>query len=141
MLREFPCVRAGGDRAYIDLFGIDARRRAHIVETKIGDDAWARGHHKVLATRLGHRTVEPIHLDFVVATPKSGRPAIGPYTEPQALALHGSIPWRFGHCTKRASPRAASAVPRVGSCSTTRVTQSMLGGRQPDDDPGGFRLS
>jgi hypothetical protein len=61
--RELPCVRPRGQRAFIDLAGVDAAGRIHLVETKIGDDPmlvlqgldywiWADAHRAELAEHL-----------------------------------------------------------------------------------------
>ena len=105
--REFPCVRPGGERAYIDLFGLDAAGSMHIVETKIGSDvmlvlqgldywAWAEGHRAELTTEFGAALNAPIKLDFVVARPASGGLPLGPYTAPQTEVLPWNLRWRFG---------------------------------------------
>lgn len=106
VVREFPCVRPGGDRAYIDLLGVDAKNDLHIVETKIGDDvmlvlqgvdyyAWAINHRAELVTQLGLGTSPTVYLDFVVSPAADGASVIGPCTASQAEVLDGSVPWRF----------------------------------------------
>ena len=105
--REFPCVRPGGERAYIDLLGVDSTGSMHIVETKIGSDvmlvlqgldywAWAEAHRAALTAEFGVASNAPIKLDFVVARPASKGLPLGPYTAPQTEVLPWDLKWRFG---------------------------------------------
>ncbi len=122
--REFPCVRPGGDRAYIDLLGVDANGDLHIVETKIGDDvmlimqgldyyAWACAHVSDLAKYLQLTKRPQIFLDFVVSAPAKGGPAIGPYTASQAEVIDGSIRWRFMTVTGWHDPSVTPQVDKL----------------------------
>ena len=105
--REFPCLRPGGERAYIDLLGVDSAGSIHVVETKIGHDvmlvvqgldywAWAQAHREALTAELGTAANAPIKLHFVVARPAGNGPPLGPYTAPQTEVLPWDLKWRFG---------------------------------------------
>jgi len=107
--REFPAIRAGGDRGYIDLLGIGTDRRIHVVETKIGPDPmlvlqgldywiWASAHHAELVAHLNetydaHLEPHGPVIDFVLGA-KAGR-RHHPVTAAVVAALDGSIRWRF----------------------------------------------
>lgn len=120
--REFPCMRPGPVRAYIDLIGLDKKGICHVVEVKIGGDEmlvlqgldyyiWAKAHQKQLADYFGEDANMPIALDFVVAAPANGT-AIGPYTSAQANALDGGIPWQFKVVTNWLEGQPASTTGR-----------------------------
>lgn len=104
--REFPAVRPGSKRAFIDFLGVDGRGNVHVVETKIGPDerltlqgldywTWATAHARELRRAFGLTRVPRIHLDFVVAEKSDGDGFTSIYTPAQAEALDGEIPWRF----------------------------------------------
>jgi len=129
-IREFPAVRPGGGRAFIDLLGIGTDGTIHVVETKIGPDTmlalqgldyliWVRAHLPQLVQHLMDAgvTVPPapnVVLDFVVAA-KDGV-YLSPYTAAQLEALDGSIPWQVHHLD-----RWDSDDPRVTSHGRRRV--------------------
>jgi len=110
VVREFPAIRAGGERGYIDLLGVGADRRIHVVESKIGADpmlvlqgldywVWASAHSQALVAHLNDRFdsdldahVAPV-IDFVLGA-KANR-YHHPITAAVATALDGSISWRF----------------------------------------------
>lgn len=110
-IREFPAIRSGGGRGFIDLLGIGTDGTIHVVETKIGPDTmlglqgldywiWVRAHLPQLVQHLMEAglTVPPapaVVLDFVVAA-KDGV-HLSPYTAAQLEALDGSIPWQVHH--------------------------------------------
>jgi hypothetical protein len=117
--REFPCVRPGGERAYIDLLGVDPTGSVHLVETKIGSDvmlvvqgldywAWAEAHRAGLTDELGVASNAPIKLDLVVARPASDGLPIGRYTAPQTDVLPWDLKWRFGLVERWRPGRSAS---------------------------------
>lgn len=107
-IREFPAIRPGGGRGFIDLLGIGSDGTIHVVETKIGPDTmlalqgldywvWVNAHLPDLVDHLATDvgvTVPPaprVALDFVVAA-KDGT-YLSPYTAAQLEALDGTIPW------------------------------------------------
>lgn len=110
VVREFPAIRSGGDRGYIDLLAVGADRRIHVVETKIGPDPmlvlqgldywiWVSAHRAELVAHLGEQfdadldaQATPV-IDFVLGA-KAGR-YHHPVTAAVATALDGSIRWRF----------------------------------------------
>ncbi len=127
--REFPCVRPGGERAYIDLLGVDRAGSIHIVETKIGSDvmlvlqgldywAWAQAHRSQLTAELGVAANAPIKLDFVVARPANNGLPLGPYTAPQTEVLPWDLKWRFGVADRwrLAKIRSLLSSPPPASC-------------------------
>jgi len=110
-IREFPAIRPGGGRGFIDLLGIAGDGTIHVVETKIGPDTmlglqgldywiWVQAHLPALVAHLvAHGVTVPaspaVTLDFVVAA-KDGT-YLSPYTAAQLEALDGSIPWQVHH--------------------------------------------
>lgn len=113
-LREFPAIRPGGGRGYIDLLGVDKDGGIHVVETKIGPDTmlalqgldywvWTTSHLDEIVThltddlRLVVNPKAPVKLDFVVAD-KAGA-FVSPYTAAQLEAIDGSIPWEVHQLT------------------------------------------
>lgn len=104
--REYPAIRPGSKRAFIDFLGVDSRGDLHVVETKIGPDerlilqgldywTWTTAHAPELRRAFGLTRVPRVHLDFVVAEHRDGEGLTSMYTPAQAEALDGAIPWRF----------------------------------------------
>ncbi|MBK5221566.1 MAG: hypothetical protein JJE52_01550 [Acidimicrobiia bacterium] len=109
-LREFPAIRPGGARGFIDLLGVGHDGAIHIVETKIGPDPmlalqgldywiWATAHRDGLVAHLTddlNHNLAPsprIVIDYVLgATP--GAPLVSPYTAAQLELIDGSVPWQ-----------------------------------------------
>lgn len=112
VLREIPASRPPGNRAYIDLLGVDRHGAIHLVETKLGDDVmlalqgldywvWLQEHLSQIVTELrrcGHdvRDDPPVLLDYVVGDPQDLRRPKLRYLPPQLEALDGKVGWRLG---------------------------------------------
>ncbi|MGH9272788.1 MAG: PGN_0703 family putative restriction endonuclease [Ilumatobacteraceae bacterium] len=140
--REFPCVRPGGDRAYIDLLGVDASGDLHVVETKIGDDlmlvlqgvdyyAWTLAHQSELATHFRLGGSPRIFLDYAVSPATEGGVVIGPYTASQAEVLNGSVPWRFLTVSNWEDPAAPPKVTRLGRRKLPSGTMASVAKLEP----------
>jgi len=108
--REYPAWRPypkPRGRACIDFLGSDDANSLRVIETKIGDDPmlvlqgldywiWAMANRAELARRFRLPTETPsVLIDFVVSKTAAGRPAIGPYTRAQSLALAPEVGHRF----------------------------------------------
>jgi len=110
LAREFPAIRAGGERGYIDFLAVGAEGRLHVVETKIGPDPmlvlqgldywiWASAHHEELVAHFNDQLDTDLNahappvIDFVLGA-KAGR-YHHPVTAAVVTALDGSIRWRF----------------------------------------------
>jgi hypothetical protein len=109
-LREFPAMRPVGNRGYIDLLGVDAKQRLHVVETKIGSDPmivlqgldywlWVLAHlpalraHLETLRRMPTSPKSQVFLDFVIAP--AANDWLSAYTAAQLESLSGEIPWRL----------------------------------------------
>ena len=136
-LREFPAIRPGGGRGYIDLLGVDKDGGIHVVETKIGPDTmlalqgldywvWTTSHLDEIVThltddlRLVVNPKAPVKQDFLVAD-KAGA-FVSPYT-----AAHSK------RSTGRSRGRSTSSP--TGTATTSRSHLWDGGARRPVPGP------
>lgn len=140
VLREFPAMRPVGQRGYLDFLGVGRDGRLHVVETKIGPDPmlvlqgldywiWTRPHQAELVGYLNSEHEADLDLecgvviDFVVGT--EGGQAHHPHTASHAMALDGSIPWRFHTITQWDTNKT-----EISSSTTRTPPPSPAGGRR-----------
>jgi hypothetical protein len=111
MEREFPVLRPGGGRAYIDFLAQHEEGGLHVVETKIGTDTmlvlqgldywiWVKTNMDVLRERFELPISPEVKIDFVLGN--EGQ--VSRYTNDQLLALKNEIPWRLHTIRRWESP-------------------------------------
>ncbi len=119
--REFPALRYGSSRGFIDFLGVDSKSRMHIVETKIGPDTmlvfqgldywlWCVANIDDVSKWFNSKSTKLPIIDFVVAPTEPGREVISIYTAAQLESLDRKIKWAFSIVAVQ-NPENATTLP------------------------------